>query len=76
MKHYKKIKINLKEGVSGQNSRQLWGMLLYSGAYSLEYAMYGLQEAGGNNVGFYSGGVHQKVGVFSHKMLFYSLGIY
>ena len=60
----------------GQVGRQLWGMLLYSGAYSLEYAMYGIQEgAFGNNVGFYTGGAQQKVGVYSHKMLFYSLGI-
>jgi hypothetical protein len=61
---------------TGQTGRQLWGMLLYSGAYSLEYAMYGLQEAQGNNVGFYTGGSYQKVGVYSHKMLFYSLGLY
>ena len=66
----------LGPGATGQVGRQLFGMLLYSGAYSLEYAMYGLQEAGGNNVGFYSGGTHQKVGVYSHKMLFYSLGLY
>jgi RHS repeat-associated protein len=68
--------VDVETSKLGQTGRQLLGMTLYAGAYSLEYAMYGLQEAGGNNVGFYSGGAHQKVGVFSHKMLFYSLGIY
>ena len=58
-----------------QTSQRFCGIQLYSCACILEYAMYGLQEAGGNKVGFYSGGAHQKVGVYSHKMLFYTLGM-
>jgi hypothetical protein len=73
---YNNIMNRSDDNPGGQSGRQLLGMIFYSGAYSLEYAWYGIQEgAFGNNVGFYSGGAHQKVGVYSQKMLFYSLGL-